>query len=84
LAELNHAQGSGSIKSENPELREAAEQKAVLASKYYMQSAEQNDIVGLHWIGVFFHEGFGVAKNIPKAIEFLERAAAKGNGQSIY
>jgi hypothetical protein len=34
-------------------------------------SAEQDDVVGLHWIGVFYHEGFGLAKNIPKAVEYL-------------
>jgi len=35
-------------------------------------------------MGVFYHEGFGVNKNIPKAIEFLEKSAAAGNGQSLY
>lgn len=44
-----------------------------------MISAEQGDIVGMHWIGVYYHEGFGVTKNIDKAIEYLSRAAAIGN-----
>ena len=47
-------------------------------------SAEQGDIIGCHWMGVFYHEGFGVAKNTQKAIEFLTTAAEGGNGQSWY
>ena len=47
-------------------------------------SAEQGDIVGMHWIGVFYHEGFGVAKNLDTAIEWLSKAADLGNGQSMY
>ena len=38
----------------------------------------------MHWMGVFYHEGFGVSKNIEKAIEFLTQAASKGNCQSMY
>ena len=38
----------------------------------------------MHWIGVFYHEGFGVAKDINKAIEFLLKAAEAGNCQSMY
>jgi TPR repeat protein len=45
-----------------------------------MISAEQGDIIGAHWMGVFYHEGFGVSKNLDKAIEFLTRAAEAGNG----
>lgn len=44
-----------------------------------MMSAEQGDVVGMHWIGVFYHEGFGVAKDISKAVEFLQKAAELGN-----
>lgn len=40
-----------------------------------MISAEKGDVVGTHWIGVFYHEGFGVTKNVEKAITFLEKAA---------
>jgi TPR repeat protein len=43
-------------------------------------SAEQGDVIGLHWMGVFYHEGWSVAKNIDKAIEFLTKAAEAGNG----
>ena len=38
----------------------------------------------MHWIGVFFHEGFGVVKNVEKAISYLQKAADGGNGQSLY
>lgn len=47
-------------------------------------SAEQGDVIGMHWIGVFYHEGFGVTKDIAKAIEYLSKAAAIGNCQSMY
>jgi len=55
------------------------EEKAALSAKYYMMSAEQGDVIGMHWIGVFYHEGFGVSKDISKAIEFLIKAAEAGN-----
>jgi len=45
-----------------------------------MISSEQGDIIGTHWMGVFYHEGWGVAKNIEKAINFLTKAADAGNG----
>ena len=67
LAEINHAQGSSSKANEKAEVRAAGEQKAALAAKYYMMSAEQGDVIGSHWIGVFYHEGFGVSKDIGKA-----------------
>lgn len=55
-----------------------------MAAKYYLTSAESGDIIGIHWIGVFYHEGFGVNKNVNKAIEYLTKAADAGNGQSMY
>jgi len=45
-----------------------------------MTSSEQGDVIGTHWMGVFYHEGFGVAKNVAKADEYLNKAAALGNG----
>ena len=35
-------------------------------------------------MGVFYHEGFGVSKNINKAIEYLTKASRMGNGQSFF
>lgn len=84
LAEINHAQGSSARMNQSEEVRAQGEQKAALAAKYYMISAEQEDVVGMHWIGVFYHEGFGVSKDIGKAIEFLTKAADAGNCQSMY
>jgi TPR repeat protein len=84
LGELNHATGSGSMNSENPEMRQAAQAKAVLAAKYYQLSSEKEDVIGTHWLGVFYHEGFGVNKNLDKAIELLTRSSKAGNGQSYY
>ena len=84
LAEINHAQGSSGKANQSAEVQAVGEQKAALSAKYYMMSAEQGDVIGMHWIGVFYHEGFGVAKDIPKAIEFLMKAAEAGNCQSMY
>mmetsp|Transcript_11751 Transcript_11751/g.8192 ORF Transcript_11751/g.8192 Transcript_11751/m.8192 type:complete len:129 (-) Transcript_11751:757-1143(-) len=47
-------------------------------------SAEQGCFIGTHWMGVFYQEGFGVAKNIPKSIELLKKSAKAGNGQSCF
>lgn len=33
---------------------------------------------------MFYHLGFGVGKNIEKSIQFLEKSAKGGNGQSQY
>lgn len=38
----------------------------------------------MHWIGVFYHEGFGVSKDTKKAMEFLIKSADLGNCQSMY
>ena len=87
LAELNHASAGGSAESLanlTPEAKTAAEAAKGIAANYYMISAEQGDIVGMHWIGVFYHEGFGVAQNVDKALDFLGRAADGGNAQSLY
>lgn len=35
-------------------------------------------------MGVFYHLGFGVSKNVDKAIEYLSRSAKEGNGQSQF
>lgn len=84
LAELNHASASGSTAQMTEEHKAAAADKAKLAAKYYMTSSEQGDVIGTHWMGVFYHEGFGLSKNLEKAIEYLTKAAAAGNGQSMY
>jgi len=47
-------------------------------------AADQGDIVGSHWIGVFYHDGFGVSKNLDKAVEYLTVGVNAGNGQSMY
>ena len=84
LAELNHASAGSDLAKQNPELAEVAQQNRENAAKFYMTSAEQNDVIGTHWMGVFYHEGFGVAKNIDKAVDYLTRASEMGNGQSFF
>ena len=49
------------------------------AAKFYNKSAEMGCLIGTHWMGVFYQEGFGVGKNIDKAIELLGKAAKMGN-----
>ena len=49
-----------------------------------MSSAEKGCLIGTHWMGVFYMEGFGVAKNLGKAEEMLLKAAKMGNGQSNF
>lgn len=58
--------------------------KAAEAAKYYQMAADQGDVIGSHWIGVFYHDGFGVTKNLDKAIENLTVGVNAGNGQSMY
>ena len=64
LAELNHASASGATAQMTPENAAAAVEKAKLAARYYMTSADSGDIIGTHWMGVFYHEGFGITKNV--------------------
>lgn len=71
LAEFNQVQDK----------KEGSQQEA---AKFYSQSAEQGCQIGIHWMGVFYHQGFGVSKNITKAIEFLSKSGKQGNGQSNY
>lgn len=42
-------------------------------------SAEQGCMLGIHWMGVFYHLNFGVAKNVEKAIEYLSKSSKAGN-----
>lgn len=71
LAEFNHAQDKLPGSKEN-------------AAKYYNMSAERGDQLGIHWMGVFYHLGFGVQRNVEKAIEYLRKSSKVGNGQSSY
>lgn len=41
-------------------------------------------LLGKHWSGVFCQEGFGVPKNLDKAVTLLNEAAKGGNGQSNF
>ena len=47
-------------------------------------SSEMGCLIGKHWSGVFCMEGFGVPKNLDKAISLLNEAAKMGNGQSNF
>ena len=49
------------------------------AAKFYNKSAELGCLIGTHWMGVFYQEGFGVSRNLDKAIELLGKAAKMGN-----
>ena len=54
------------------------------AAKFYNKSQEMGCLIGTHWMGVFYQEGFGVSRNLDKAIELLQRAAKMGNAQSDF
>ena len=71
MAEFAHAQSKEESNKEK-------------AARYYNMSADQECLVGSHWMGVFYMEGFGVPKNLEKAETLLQRAAKMGNGQSNF
>ena len=72
LGEFAHAQSRDS------------EENKKLAAKYYQMSSEMGCLIGKHWSGVFSMEGFGVSKNLDKAIDLLTQAAKMGNAQSSF
>lgn len=41
-------------------------------------------MIGKHWSGVFCQEGFGIPRNLDKAVKFLNEAAKAGNAQSNF
>ena len=65
-------------------MKKEGELLAVEAAKYYQMSADQEDVVATHHIGVFYHQGFGVHKNIEKAMEYLKRSGGMGHCHSLY
>lgn len=71
LAEFSHAQNSKADHKEK-------------AAKFYQMSADQGCIIGTHWMGVFYIEGFGVPKNLDKAEANLIKAYKAGNSQSAF
>ena len=54
------------------------------AAKYYNTAAEQGDVIGLHWMGVYYMEAHGVSKNLEKSESMLIKAHKAGNAQSAY
>lgn len=54
------------------------------AAAYYKTAADQDDVVGIHWMGIYYMEGFGVSQDLNKSEEYLLRAYKAGNGQSAY
>ena len=84
LGEFKHAQASSQKQSPDPKHHPEGEANATEAAKHYQTSADLGDVIGNHWIGVFKHEGFGVAKNIDAAMENLMVGVNAGNGQSMY
>lgn len=51
---------------------------------YYKIASESDCVVGIHWMGVYYMEGYGVAQNLDKSEELLLTSAKAGNGQSCY
>ena len=50
------------------------------AAAYYKLAADEGCIVGIHWMGVYYMEGFGVAQDLDKSEKLLLEAAKAGNG----
>jgi hypothetical protein len=50
----------------------------------YKKSAELGDLVANYWVGVLYHRGQGVDKDVKTAIKYLETAREKGNCQADY
>ena len=84
MGELAHAQASAAIGNEDEKIRAQGEEKATEAARFYMQSAEQGDILATHFCGTFTHLGFGVSKNLSKAVELLSKSADAGHCHSMY
>lgn len=84
LAELAHAQANAALANQDAAVKEEGEKLATEAAKYYQMSADQDDVVATHFIGVFYHQGFGVTKNVAKAVEYLKKSAALGHCHSMY
>lgn len=49
-----------------------------------MIAADGQCTVAIHWMGVYYMEGFGVHQNLDAAEEFLLKAYKAGNAQSAY
>lgn len=71
MAEFCHAQSK-------------TEDKKSEAAKFYQQSADKGCLIGTHWMGVFYMEGFGVSQNLDKAEDMLKKAYRMGNAQSAF
>ena len=54
------------------------------AAHFYAMAAEQNCVIGLHWMGVYYMEGHGVAMNLDKSEALLLKAHKMGNAQSAF
>jgi TPR repeat protein len=64
--------------------KQAEEGNKEKAAQYYNVAAEQGCVVGMHWMGVYYAEGFGVTQNLDKAEAMLLKAQKEGNAQSAY
>lgn len=86
LGELNHSLASAALgqKTTDAKVAQQAAENAVNAAKYYLASAEQGNVIGMHFMGVFYSHAFGVAKNTEKAVAYLTKAAAEGHCHSMY
>ena len=50
----------------------------------YKKSAELGDLIANYWVGVLYHRGLGVDKDLTESIRYLERAVELGNCQADY
>lgn len=84
VVEKTHSYRAINMLAEFNQIQDKKEGSQIEAARYYSMSADQGCQVGIHWMGVFYHLGFGVTKNLEKAVGYLVRSAKLGNGQSCY
>jgi TPR repeat protein len=51
-----------------------------VAAQYFHRAAEKGHIDAQYWIGYMYYTGEGLPKNRERAIEWLTKAAEKGDG----
>lgn len=52
------------------------------ALKWFLMSAEQNDISALYYLGEMYNDGTGVSRDLNKSLEYHYRAAQNGHDVS--
>lgn len=60
------------------------EQNEEQAFQWFSRSAEQGDVVALHFLAQCYMQGVGVARDIDKSLELFHQSAEQGNPEAQY